>query len=172
MGDEVTAAKNRAAQVRRQRSDGLTAVKRQRFLDMLAATANVQRSAEAAGASSRAFALLRRRDEGFATAWTQALHDSYATLEARLVATALGTTEQLVGDAGAVEEQPFDPKLAIEVLRRRDAAMQGPRVRSRVAGYKNVPIADVERSLIAKLEALERRMVASGAIERAPDATA
>lgn len=159
MGDEVTVGRNRPAHVRRQRPDAMTAIKRQRFLDVVAATANVSRAAEAAGAAPATFYRLRQRDAGFAAAWTRALHDGYAALEARLLAHALGTDEQSPGDADRMEQPgPFDAKFALDVLKRADERARAPARTAKTGRYRYVPIEEVERSLLAKLEALERRL--------------
>ncbi|MBJ6122728.1 hypothetical protein [Sphingomonas mollis] len=119
----------------------LHAVRRQRFLEVLAATANVTRSAVEAGVEARACYRLRQRDAGFAAAWEAALDEGYVRLEASLLATAMGTGE----------EEAIDRKLALEVLARRAAG------RGRASMTRQVPIEEVESTLIRKLDALDRK---------------
>ncbi|SFP82922.1 hypothetical protein [Sphingomonas rubra] len=163
MGDEVKAGPNRAAYVRRQGPNALTAAKRQRFLDVMAATANVRRAAEEAGASPASFYKLRRRDLGFAAAWDQSLDDSFTMLKGKLLESALGTAEQEPGDpdrAGITDR--FDPTLGLQLMKLHEACNKVPSNYGRASGCKQVPIEDVERSLLRKLAALRRRLEQAG----------
>lgn len=166
IGDTVTVGRNRLVHVRRERADALTAVKRQRFLDVVAATANVKRGAAAAGAAPASFYRLRHRSASFAAAWDRAVRDGYAALEAKLLARALSEDGQEPGDGDrgdAIDPSaPFDPRLALDVLKRDDARSRGPSTYARASGYRFMPMEEVERSLLAKLDALERRLAAAG----------
>lgn len=162
MGDEVTVGRNRPAYVRRQRGDALTMAKRQTFLDVVAATANVTRAAAAAGVLPQTFYRLRQRDAGFAAAWDQSMDDGYAALEAMLLERALGAVEQAPGDASRADPGEFDPKLAMLLLQRRDLRSKAPSNYGRRSRCKHVPMAEVERSLLRKLKALRRRLEQAG----------
>lgn len=163
MGDEVTVGCNRLAHVRRERPTAITAAKRQQFLDVVAATANVKRAAAAVGVPPQSFYRLRHRDAGFAAAWDQSLDDGYAALEAMLLERALGTAGQAPGDADrAGPLGAFDPVLAMTMLKRRDERSKAPSNYAKASGYKHVPMAEVERSLLRKLQALRRRLLAAG----------
>ena len=73
-----------------------TKAARTAFLEELAATANVTRSAQAAGVSDSSAYLLRRRDLAFAAAWAEALVEGYTRLELLMVQRAL---EEMGGTA-------------------------------------------------------------------------
>ena len=162
MGEQVTVGRNRPAHVRRERRDALTVAKRQHFLDVVAATANVKQAAAAAGAVPASFYRLRHRDAGFAAAWDQSLDDGYAALEAMLLERALGTAEQAPGDADRAGPTTFDAALALTMLKRRDERDKAPSNYAKRAGYSHVPMVEVERSLLRKLQALQRRLRAVG----------
>lgn len=162
MGDEVTVGCNRLAHVRRERPTAITAAKRQQFLNVVAATANVKRAAAAAGVPPQSFYRLRHRDAGFAAAWDQSLDDGYAALEAMLLERALGTVEQASGDADQAGPVVFDAALALAMIKRRDERSKAPSNYAKASGYKHVPMAEVERSLLRKLQALQRRLRAAG----------
>ncbi|KQU53085.1 hypothetical protein ASG67_09590 [Sphingomonas sp. Leaf339] len=121
----------------------LNAVRRQRFLEVLAATANVARAARETGVEARACYRLRQRDAGFAAAWEAALDEGYARLEALLLAAAMGSAD----------DNAIDRKLALDVLARRAAQGRG----AKAASTRQVPIEEVEATLIRKLDALDRR---------------
>lgn len=60
------------------RHDGWTEVRRAKFLECLAATANVRTACAAAGLSRQAAYRLRQRDPEFAAAWRDALREAHA----------------------------------------------------------------------------------------------
>lgn len=62
-----------------------------RFLQMLAATCNVRRAADAAGFSTVAIYQRRLRHRGFAERWAEALETGYARLELAVVEAANDT---------------------------------------------------------------------------------
>jgi hypothetical protein len=159
MADQIVVGTHRRVVVRRERPNALTAAKRGRFLDMLAASGHVERAAAAAAATAAAFYRLRQRDAAFAAAWAQALDDAYVRLEAEMLARAMGTAPQPAGEAARVPGDPagFDAKLALDLLKRRDALALGRYRGKRGPPCRHVPIEEVERLLLERLEALARR---------------
>ena len=77
----------------------LNASKRSVFFAHLSETANVTASARAAGISSSAVYAERRRSGQFRDAWSEALSEGYAKLEADLLAEALQPASGNIGDA-------------------------------------------------------------------------
>jgi hypothetical protein len=117
---------------------------RRRFLDALGMTANVSRAAREAGVGTRSFYRLRLADEGFRVAWDAALDEGCRQIEAMLLAAALG--EPLA--------EGVDRKQVLEMLARREARGRGAPASPR---GRQVAIETVERSLLRKLDALDRR---------------
>jgi hypothetical protein len=157
-------------QVRKPARGGWTPAKRAAFLEHLAATCNVAASARAVGMAPRGAHALKARDAVFAADWAAAIEAAYETLEARLLAYALGEVEgeaeaeseaEADGDAEAeLRGAHFDPRVAVQALgfRRRDAAAGG-----RGPSCKRATIAEVEAALVAKLDAIARRGQAGAA---------
>lgn len=165
-------------QVRKAAKGGWTPAKRVAFLEHLAATCNVAASARAVGMAPRGAHALKARDAVFAADWAGAIEAAYETLEARLLAYALGDAgrePEAESDAdseggadgvagGDAEAAPrgahFDPRVAVQALgfRRRDAGAGG-----RGPSCKRATIAEVEAALVAKLEAIARRGQAGSA---------
>ena len=157
-------------QVRKAAKGGWTPAKRAAFLEHLAATCNIAASARAVGMAPRGAHALKARDAVFAADWARAIEAAYETLEARLLAYALGEVEgeseaeseaEADGDAGAESRGAhFDPRVAVQALgfRRRDAAAGG-----RGPSCKRATIAEVEAALVAKLDAIARRGQAGAA---------
>jgi len=121
----------RRLQIRAPSRDGWTKQKRQRFLEVLAATCNVSRSAKVAGGSAHGARRLRERDPEFERLWLKALQTGRDRLEEELLARALGTSEataasgqwgnnpaeaELDLDAPA-PEGAFDVDLAMQLMR-------------------------------------------------------
>lgn len=157
----VAIGKNGRAQVRRVRPNGLTMARRQRFLDMLAATGNVQRSAAEVDASPQAFYKLRQKDAGFAAAWRDAAGNGYELLEDGLLALALGGGDpgaRQVGNATNVDPGPMDKELALELIRLRDARARGGGSHTKGINNRHVALAEVERVLVERIKVLEKRM--------------
>ncbi len=81
-------------------NDGrLNAAKRKLFFASLSETANVSASARLAGISSNAVYAERRRSPAFRAAWSEALAEGYARLEADLLAEALRAVRGKLADA-------------------------------------------------------------------------
>jgi len=157
-------------QVRKAAKGGWTPAKRAAFLEHLAATCNIAASARAVGMAPRGAHALKARDAVFAADWAGAIEAAYETLEARLLAYALGEVEgeaeaeseaEADGDAEAeLRGAHFDPRVAVQALgfRRRDAAAGG-----RGPSCKRATIAEVEAALVARLDAIARRGQAGAA---------
>lgn len=141
-----------------------TAQDKAAFIDALATSANVTRSARSIGRTAQAAHSARRRDESFAAEWAVAMEAAYAKLQSDLIAHAMGDDSSGEGDGGetgaadgecpacgAMRGRPFDPALALQVLRYRAgidgrSPRQGPLV-----NYRPAPIAEIEASLIRKI---------------------
>ena len=147
--------------VRRGRADALTVARRQRFLDVLAATANVRRAAAAASADHSAFYRLRSRDAEFAAAWRGALDDALMRLEGEVLARALGGAAGENGDGARVGDAEragaVDVDLALNLLKRRDARMRREAAEGRVAQRRVLTIEELEHELLTRLDVLARR---------------
>ena len=163
MKDTIAKGSSGRVQVRAVHSSTITKTQRSRFLDHLAATANVRRSAKAAGFLVHAAYTLRRRDPVFAGLWSEALAAGYERLEGELLVRALGDIDDndiTPGESGPVEA-PFNQELALRMLTQRDkaAGMQG-RSPARPP-FKQLTREELEQSLLAKLDALEGRLKAA-----------
>jgi hypothetical protein len=99
---------------------------------------------------TRSFYRLRLADEGFRIAWDAALDEGCRQVEAMLLAAALG--EPLA--------EGVDRKQVLEMLARREARGTGAPASPR---GRQVAIEMVERSLLRKLDALDRRRRGKGA---------
>ncbi|RZF60759.1 hypothetical protein EWE75_21330 [Sphingomonas populi] len=119
------------------------------FLDTLALSGDVARSAEAAGRTHASAYALRRHDPAFADGWEEALNAAYARLEDELLARAI--------DLGAREVGTFDQALALKLLARREgrsARASAPRE----AVPRTASMEEVEQALLRKLAALGKRL--------------
>lgn len=160
--DTATGARAPQVQVRARRINGWTKARRAMFLDQLAATCNVQRSAAAAGIAAVHCYALKRHDPEFAALWTAALEAGYDHIETQLLARAIGQCPDLddaLGDPverGGREAAPdFDPALAIKLLAQRETRRS---TRPRGPVGKRVPIEHVRAVLLVKLAALRKRL--------------
>lgn len=145
----------------RQRHDGWTPKRCKVFLDMLAATGSVKDSEAAAGMSQGSARNVRRRDARFGELWDEALALAYRRLEDELLAYALGRAVS-PDDPGSERDEPaaehrppFDPRLAIQILKLR--GWRSP------AGRKRSPPLDpaaVDAALMKKLADLAERLEA------------
>lgn len=120
---------------------------RTRFLDCLAESSNVAKSARLAGVSvSRAYKL-RRADPEFAQQWLAALAEGYLHLEMEVV------RRLREGDLAAGEGQKFDFANAIRLLAaHRESAARGP------TRARDVSAAEVRASIDRKIEEIRRRI--------------
>jgi hypothetical protein len=89
-------------------------VRREDFLDRLAATCNVKASAEHIGVDPASVYALHRKDADFAEAWQSALRAGYAALETELVGyvRAGGNAERTIDTAPG----PIDIDTALRLL--------------------------------------------------------
>jgi len=152
-------------QVRKAARGGWTPAKRAAFLEHLAATCNIAASARAVGMAPRGAHALKARDAVFAADWARAIEAAYETLEARLLAYALGEAEgeaeaeseaEADGDAEAeLRGAHFDPRVAVQALGFRKRA--GGAAGGTGAGTlcKRVSLAELEAVLVARLDALD-----------------
>lgn len=150
-----------AMQVRAARHDGWTARRRAAFLQALAASCNVSRAAAAVDMSASGARQLRARDGEFSRLWEEALENGYHRLEDELLARALGQVHDAdnpVGDDTEAREKaeagPFDPALAMQVLKMRDGAGRG---RARKAPPRATQ-AEVDAELMKRLDEIAARL--------------
>lgn len=179
----VRAGTSRAFQDREAPPNSLEDTIFERFLEQLAATCNVAASARAVGACPGTFYRRRALDEGFAAAWRAAILAGYERLEEALLARALGDVQPTPFDPGAVaieltdqsaEQIPggeelapthlaglddkvavVDVQLALKLLNRRRETERLGRQRN---GRRRASIAEVDKALGEKLDALARRL--------------
>ena len=136
----------------------------ERFLDMLAATANVRRAAAAAGASAAGFYARRRRDDGFRMAWDAALESGRARLESLLLARAIRRFDPEIEDAidgGAIDGDRAllsdAPPMSVDEAMRLLAMARGKPAGHGREAWRRIPSMDeVRDSILRKLEAIER----------------
>lgn len=173
-GTSIAGGKERRVQQRKPRRDGWTDAKRKAFLSHLAATCNVTMSVERVGLSKPGLYALRHRDPEFAELCRVALRTGYDRLEEQLLQHAgagehsaetygASVNDVTIGEPGA-SGQPFDPKLAMELLRSH-RAFQAGKVRGGRIG--RAPREEVVERLIKKLDALDRRLSKEGLVVRA-----
>ena len=128
------------------------------FLEHLAATCNVARSAAAAGVTPQCVYQCRIRDAAFRAAWGVALEQGYARLEAALIARAMageGRTE-IAGDKevdGPEAPERIDWAKGMELLKHQQRKLDGRPVDNR-ARPARAPIEQVAKTLIRKLRVL------------------
>ncbi len=93
----------------------LNAAKRKLFFAHLSETANVSASARVAGISSSTVYAERRRSAEFKAAWSEALTEGYARLEADLLAEALQAVNGQITD-GTLKARAQKHRLGISLL--------------------------------------------------------
>lgn len=119
------------AQLQRPRAKRWTKRLRDRFLETLAATANVSASARAAGMCPQGAYKLRDRDAAFADAWRKALARGYERLELMLLERALHGEEKEVWYRGEKvgTMRSYSNPLALTLLRaHRESVRQSPAI--------------------------------------------
>lgn len=161
--DEISwGGNNRPVQRRRVRKDGWTEKRKKIFLDHLAATSNVRRSAAEAGIGSNSAYRLRFRDESFRAQWDAALEQGYARIEAMLLERVFDAhpEEPSDGERFAHRMQAMDSSLALTLLKQRDARKQGVARGGKRPGKASI---DELRAEIAKwLSGLNKRLGGAG----------
>lgn len=167
MNDMVSGRQDGAPQRRRPRADSFTPTKRQLFLDALALTCNVKRSAVMAGIDHTTAYYNRVRDPVFAEQWRQALAAGYDRLEA-LVLEHGGAGEALrpadpdraVGAAAAGsagEPPPFDFDRALKVLQHYRSQRAGETWRRSDYDRPRATREETNAAIMTALDAAERR---------------
>jgi len=120
---------------------------RSRFMEHLAATSNVSRSAELVGVSPARAYKLRRADPDFARQWAAALAEGYLHLEMEIIRRLRD------GDLKAGDGDKFDIANAIRLLAaHRDTAARGQ------SQVRNVSAAEVRASIDRKIEDIRQRL--------------
>jgi hypothetical protein len=128
-----------------------------RFLDHLAATANVIASAQACGFSPQALYARRRKDAAFAERWDAALAQGYAHIEALLVQRSIEVLEGVEPDpATPIIIRDMTVKDALMLLGHHRRVVQGFPLKSRQRWQRPVPIEEVRADILRKVEAMER----------------
>jgi hypothetical protein len=107
----------------RPQHNGWTPDRQQRFLDHLAATANVTAAAKAVGMSKQSAYWLRRQPHSgkFARAWDDALVDRDRWIEDLAMDRVLNGEEEVIerdGQTVAVRRRPCDPRILLFYLKR------------------------------------------------------
>ena len=135
------------ASARKGEKEVLTRHWQKHFLDHLAETSNVTRSAEHAGINpSRAY-LVRRNDPAFAREWLAALWEGYLHLEMEVLRRLRD------GDQQAGEKDKYDFASAIRLL----AAHRENAVRAQ-AMQRNVSAAEIRASIDRKVERIRQQV--------------
>lgn len=121
--------------------------RRSKFLDHLAESSNVTKSAEHAGVSSSQAYKLRREDPEFARQWLAALWEGYVHLEMEVV------RRLREGDQQTDAAEKYDFANAIRLLSaHRDNAARAH------AAQRNVSAAEVRASIDRKVEAIRAQV--------------
>jgi hypothetical protein len=137
-----------------------------RFLDHLAATANVMASAEACRFSPQAVYARRRKDAAFEQRWDAALAQGYAHIEALLVQRTIETLEGFEPDpATPIVIREMTVKDALILLGHHRRVVEGRPMSSRQKWQREVPIEDVRESILRKIDAMDRSRRAQEAAE-------
>jgi len=142
------------------------------FLEHLAATCNVARSARAAGVTVECVYQRRMKDAAFRAAWNRALEQGYARLEARMLEEAAGAAPIEVDGGLVLSGEPLDKELAMFLLREHKKGLSGEK-RGQYRGYREADWEEVEAHFIARLRALKVRLDegdAKGALHHPPSA--
>lgn len=166
--NDILLAHNRNGDLhmRKVRSDGWSEEERGLFLDMLAATCNVDMSAKAAGHIEQSASALRRRDAGFREQWDEALETGYARLEAKMLekTQAAMSAERPVRDqaqAGAayVAADDITIKDAMALLDRHRSMVSRIR-QGKDSGYaaKTASAKDSYKEIVKRLQVLKKRL--------------
>lgn len=123
------------------------------FLDMLATTCNVRKSAEAAGVSNVSVYRWRRADPAFAEQWRAALLTGYDRIEAALIRRAL----TVLGEEGdTVDRGNFDVEDALRLLHNHRSWERRPS-ETRVRAVRRATEAETDAAILKQLAALDRR---------------
>lgn len=163
-GRVVRQARNRKTQVIRTSGKRWSQEAERRFLEELAATANVRAAAEAAGFSTTAIYQRRMRWPGFAAEWQACLEQGYARIEAQLVELA---TDSLRREpvTGAAAGKAMSVAEMMNLLKLHRASVKGGAPQRYDARALPPDTEAVRASILRKIDAIER-----GAAAKAPAA--
>ena len=154
--EEIKARRNRRVQIAKTPRNAFGVRRQEVFLEMLAATCNVQRACAAAEVSDGCVYSKRRRDPRFREAWSAAIETGMARIEAMLIERAMQARPPEVRDGVALPAEPIDIELAKHLLRehrRGESAAPAKRMAPRGADWS-----EVEAHFTARLRALRRRI--------------
>lgn len=126
------------------------------FLESLAESSNVAASARAAGVTGNAMYRERRRNEGFAARWHEALCEGFARLEAELLSEALVAPSGNVKDA-TLKSRAQKYRLGLALLAAHRAAVRGAKL---PGGGGATTQASAKERLRAKLDAIRANAAA------------
>lgn len=149
---ELLALDGKSSPKRRARGKGdITPEQIETFLETLADTCNVVRSAKAAGFAANWAYRKRRRDAGFRNGWAEAVREGYAKLELVLLERAMIGTPKLVRSAGGGERivREYSNTLAIALLKRHASLADS-------AAYEpaDEELAEIRERILARLDKL------------------
>jgi len=132
----------------------LNAARRKAFFGSLSETANVAASARLAGISSNAVYAERRRTASFRAAWSEALAEGYARLEADLLAEALRSVRGTTSDA-TLKAQAQKQRLGTTLLNAHRASVKSYAETPRASA--TVDLGVLKAQLILKLTQMRDR---------------
>ena len=165
-GTVVARNRNGDLHLRAVRSDGWSEEEKAQFLDNLAASCNVDASAEAAGHNGQSAKGLRRRDIEFRAQWDDALETGYATLEAMVLEKAqqaMSAKRVIPDNANANTANGFDDDItfkdAIALLDKHRAMVSRIR-QGKEAGnaVKAATAKDSYNEIIVRMRVLKKRL--------------
>lgn len=160
--DELNVALQGKPKRRKAKDGSFGKAKRQRFLDALALTCNITRSAEHAGVSRGTICATRRRDPVFDAQFHAALAMGYDRIEA-LVLEHGGAGEPIEPDPERAEAEglavePFDFERAMKVLIYRRGERNGEPNRRTGRPRRAATREETNAALLKALAAAKRRM--------------
>ncbi len=144
------------AAIRDTRSVRPGAAQMTQFLEALAESSNVAASARAAGVTGNAMYRERRRNEGFAARWHEALCEGFARLEAELLSEALVAPSGNVKDA-TLKSRAQKYRLGLALLAAHRAAVRGAKLPGGGTGTQG----SAKERLRAKLDAIRANAAAA-----------
>lgn len=172
----IGGACNRAVQRRVPPRTTFSRRQKQLFLDTLAATCNAAASAEAAGVVVSTCYRHRKRDEGFAAAWREALAIGYERLETALLEYALARVASHEADPDNADQDAVaegliarienkavsvgELQFALSLLSRHGASINGRAAARR--GSKRATAEETDAALTRRLDALAQQMAQHG----------
>ncbi len=154
----ITVAKNRPLQ-RRIKTHGWTEARRREFLQLVAASCNIEASCAAVEMTKNGFYALRARDPAFSEQFRIAMLAGYERLETELLRKAIATVEDgPICDDGRGEATAGQLTIdqAIRLLDRHKATLHGKGIANSEAQYRATQ-AETDAALIKGLDALKRR---------------